>query len=788
MILLPFFIAIFSSTAAQSEPFRQLIFTPESQRPHLYFNDGTKTIETKTSEATSDENIKLDKAPVEFFELNRGRPLFLKLDNPNPEYKIQWILNGSNLCSSESCGVNTYPWKKGNYKLILQITMKDRIVEYWTKLRIIPSTSTSDESPIDIPLIENREPQKKSARGEFIGRTIHGTSFIHRSNRNIKTSLGRKFSFPSEGVTINTSTKSLSQIINPGLREILIFNKSSLKFEGDKIKLRSGAARFKVNEEGDSFSIQAGDQEIHVVGGSDVYIKKTRTKVFINVIEGHPTVILNQKHFLSLHENLRTLLSRQIVKSEEQETHLQLFPNQGLYFHLDQLKLSSNARIKIENAIKKSSPNWVSSEAKQLKHSIESRTKSDSISKKLSVEKFQDRGEAYLQLGLLKRSRQQWKSLIKQNRSNPTGVRRTIETFLLRGQWQKALSFTRIFKSNHDTDPLINYYHGVTLFMLDSNIKSKQQFKRTLWLDASKETRESCQWFLDFIEENENNQLNLAAQFINNNNVLRAASDIDLPSDVKHRSSLGAAFQIGHSLNLSSENNVSLNLVSKLNMEQWSNDGLSDLGYLNLNVGLKTNVRIESMTIAFKPYIGRTNIGSFAGLDHFGVETQLKLNFVKFKPLVSYDHSKNLDPAANDESYIDPITRLWTSTGDRSRQIQLLTTRIQVSDSIRVRFLLEKMDFRAEEANIEDSLGFGLGLSHHKDWSYYWNSQVNGHLLSRNMEARSDQEINLEGLLSYRWSLILKVNGFARLLQNGSSENEQSFSQMSFGIGVNSEI
>ena len=782
------------SIKAQENPYHSLVYSPERKLPFVFPKKKLPTLKYLKIDGKSEvSNLTPLSVPVERFEVSQGDQLILDMKPSSNEHKIRWVLNGRRICRSQSCNIRTSQLAPGKYKIFLQVSGGGSFLGYATEIRVTASKWSQVSKTVTIPQSLSRKPIEGSLgeSQELLAYSKDGVAYVEENNRRISTTLDRRFTVPSQR-TIRTSVGSRTMIYFPKQFQIYVFGTAKLKNEGSKIQLLEGNFRFTSSPDHSNWLLTLPRSiTIGSGNGMDSIIKVGENSINITPLRGEAIVTLPKVLIETLPKHYREMLNDQVLPSPSDKfATILIHPSQSLWIENKHITVSSNGRIKTIKVLKETSPHWLKSSGKQPPSNFSTPLefqKPRSLISLINSKTNEDQAAAFLQLGLLRRSRLYFERIERQDKTQTNSSQRIIETTMIREKWKDSLELIEKFYDSDKENEFISYYHGVILFKLEKTFAAKQQFKKTLWTAKDTEVIKSSQEFIEYIERDKESGFQGEILFVNNNNPLRLADDQETPTPLNHRASLGVEYDLSYVYNMVEDESFAIGLEALMTGDQWIKEGLSELGYVHINFGLKAQVSLENYRIQVKPYLARTNIGSFAGLDHFGIRIETKLLTWDSKPTITYSHSKNLDPAANDESFIDPMTRRFAPSEDRSRQLQTATM-IGTSGNLTWGLKLERIDFRAEGSNDEDGLGFGGLVKYPVSFGLNWGAKLGGAFESYNLEGRSDQGLYLNSEGFYRWTPALTILGVASMEQNSSGDSTQQYSQMSFGIGLRAEL
>ncbi|SME93768.1 tetratricopeptide repeat protein [Pseudobacteriovorax antillogorgiicola] len=776
--------------AALGDPYQYLVFSPEikSGFPYRVTFAPPPRSSQKTEKASTE--IALSAIPSQELTLTRGDRLLVEVPISNATDQVRWVVNGKVVCRQSNCIIRTINWSTGTLPLILQVSNQQSFIEYHTKLKILPSSFNAPNSDVPLPLeTKVRSPDRQSQDARLVGFSVKGVAYTSQDIRTVETRLSRRFNIPNDRL-LRTSPDAYTIIYSPRQWELQMLGASTVKIGSSDLNIDSGVYRLRVPRGQVSPVFNLNGLSFQSFRGTDTIIHNFKDRTLITVLQGYGEVKISANHFTTMNASFQNLFNRQKSEGIPADRFI-LHGGQSISLANGKLSIASILSLRTIKILKQTNPEWFANDQP-------SKGKS-SLSDNVSFEENVDiptllrgndrlRSEAYWRLGINQRAQLYWRRLLRATPQQLYPHQRLVEAQLSRGDWTKATEALEEFQDQGLENEVMNYYRAVALFFSKQGFAAKQQFKRTLWTAKNPIIVSSSEEFLRFLDKDKSSHFSGKVHYLNNNNPLRFSDSLDLPEGLIHRASQGIELHGEFNWNFTEDEFFAVALAGSITAEQWLQDGLSELGYRHLMLGVNTTVDLTTTRIQVTPYIARSDIGSYPGLDHFGIHLITQFRDWKGQAKFIYDHSKNLDPAANDESFIDPITRLFTESEDRSRQLQKLKGQFRVTDALLLSVGVNLIDFRADSSQDEDGLGYGVDLDYFGAISLNWSWSGKLGFYSETLEARSDQTISLEGSPYYRWSPLLRLSSPIYWRQGNSSEEAQSYSQFAFGLGLEASL
>ena len=477
MILLFLTTLFLLSESAIARPFDFLLFSPESKQPFPYSE--SKESDTESAAETEEKpnpplKLKLKRAPVDFLSIHKGTPLVLDLGEQADGFKISWILNGRSICESKSCAINSYKWKPGEYKLILQISEGHKIIEYWTRLLITKPDDKFKEELYSIPLIEDRPTDFTNSSEDFLGQSIKGIAYIEKARRDVSVKLGRKFSFKANGTIINTSTKSVSKFVQGDQLIIDAIDRSSLRFNPNSTFLKYGLYRIRKLNSGEKTRFQTmKNVKIEVGKEGDIFVQADRRRTVVSMVHGRASIELNKTLLTSLAPFHQILLREQLISEGEKSNIYAINPNQKFIISKDKLIISNNGTSKLAKSYRLISPLWLEKEINENQSNPE-KSFNKAIESGLSSKNELTRADSYLQAGLIGRSQFFYYKQLK-TAEKDKAIQRISEGLLLKKRWSKLARFKEKHDEKIPDNHIFQFYYGIALFHLGDLQRSEQQ-------------------------------------------------------------------------------------------------------------------------------------------------------------------------------------------------------------------------------------------------------------------------------------------------------------------------
>ncbi|NRA64619.1 MAG: hypothetical protein HRU19_09060 [Pseudobacteriovorax sp.] len=734
-----FVFMIFSSLSNTLQARDFLEFFPETNDTKFVFSEKNGLSANPPSQAsTGQEAVPEQQPPKKTFPpktmvMVEGDRLIIDLDQTR---SYDWSVNNQAVCLSQAtCEIDSRALGSGNHKL--KVTWDNGDVQECSYSRI-----AIKRKDIDDPTLQKkiqgiiRDDIERVDRSKMFLQVLRGIAY-QKFGKKTKALKGFH-QIKSSQIIKSLGKTDLALKLNNGTH-IWQSSNSKIQLIAGKAQILNGLVLVKIESEQVSQQIKVGDLFFNLPNKSEVvFIYRNDLLQAIPLTQSISVIFSgdNKRPPLAINvgESLNLKNDKLVVRSNHNFNMIRLGK---VFFKVNLIREKQKLPLVSENYLAK-----VFAESSQMS------------AEDLFLRGFSRRSAKIFRQNLNAKSKSFW-----QYGAN----------LIILKDWQKLESLYEIRDESIEVDHR-RYYEGVSLHLKGDVNGAYRQFKELLWLGDNVLMKQSAQRFIEYYEKDQTFSSQIRILGVNSNNVLGFNDSSEPPQGIEHRASNGITLNGNTAYQLSSDQGFKVYIKADLLYEYWLKAGLSEYGRMEISLGPSLNYTNDQSRVTARPYFGNYLYGSTPYLDRYGLKLIYESAFIGEKTILSYDHSKNLDPNAADESFLDAYTGDIVPSEDRSLQAQLFNILINWSQNWSTDLTLARGDYRFVEAEGDDFISTRFAIQYSKDFSPFSSVLVKPEVAMRQSE---DSPANTTSLLLefyLRTSVTLRYLGQIYYKTQSSSE------------------